>query len=716
MKKFFLLLVHCSIALLITAQVPESITYMAVARDITGNLLTNRLVSFRLTIVRGTPSGTEVFSEIHQETTNSFGMVSMEIGAGNLLSGDFASIQWGNDSYYLRTELDPAGGDAFQPMGTTRFLSVPYALYAKSAGVIGGLSLLQDSDRDTRIMLEKTTDEDTVRVSTAGTEYFTLAKGRINVLNSGHSVFLGNGAGKNDNLEENKNVFLGDRAGFMNSTGQKNTAAGSEALQNNSSGYENSALGSGALGTNSTGVRNTAVGAEALGKNTTGYGNTAIGFQSMFNNPTGSSNAAFGWHSLFSNVNGSDNMAIGPYALYNNTYGYSNAGIGTQALFHNRTGIQNVAVGYTALYYNYSGSGNIAIGTGALMNNTSIGSLTAIGDSAMMNNGSGATGTQGRQNSAIGSKALFSNTTGYSNTAVGFRALSGNNGDFNTAVGNMGLNKNTTGIGNSSCGDEALSANTIGSVNSAVGYLSMNANIDGSQNTGIGVKALFSNTNGNGNTACGSFALQNNTTGYGNTGLGYAASISAANMICATAVGGDAWALNNYSVFVGSAAVNSIGGFVGWSNFSDGRFKEEVQENVPGLAFISKLRPVTYHWNSEQLSRHTRKNSADSLINQFITRNEMALKKQDAIAYSGFVAQEVEQTARECGYSFSGVHAPENETDVYSLRYGEFVPAIVKSIQEQQVMISAQQKIIDAQQAEIEALKKQVAAILDRIH
>ena len=62
---------------------------------------------------------------------------------------------------------------------------------------------------------------------------------------------------------------------------------------------------------------------------------------------------------------------------------------------------------------------------------------------------------------------------------------------------------------------------------------------------------------------------------------------------------------------------------------------------------------------------------------------------------TGFVAQEVEKTAKEIGYDFSGVDAPKNEKDLYGLRYAQFVPSLVKAIQEQQQLIEHQKKELD---------------------
>ena len=118
-------------------QVPEAINYQAVARDAGGNLLSNQMVSFKLSIRQGSFSGTIVYSEIHLKTTSSLGLAILEIGRGTVVSGSFSAINWGIDSYYLQTEMDPAGGTSYSLSGTSQFLSVPYALYSKN-GVAPG--------------------------------------------------------------------------------------------------------------------------------------------------------------------------------------------------------------------------------------------------------------------------------------------------------------------------------------------------------------------------------------------------------------------------------------------------------------------------------------------------------------------------------------------------------------------------------------------------
>ena len=116
------------------AQVPQAINYQAVARDAAGNLIANQNISFRMSILQGGPAGTVVYSESHLETSNQFGVVTLEIGWGTVITGVFADISWGTNTYYLKTEMDPTGGTNYQEMGTSEFLSVPYSFYADKSG------------------------------------------------------------------------------------------------------------------------------------------------------------------------------------------------------------------------------------------------------------------------------------------------------------------------------------------------------------------------------------------------------------------------------------------------------------------------------------------------------------------------------------------------------------------------------------------------------
>ena len=115
-------------------QVPEAINYQAVVRDGLGNVMPDQQVNFRLSIRKGSLTGSVVYSESHVKTTNQFGQATLEIGRGTVLSGTFSTINWGADSYYLQTEFDSSCNNNYIVMGISQFLTVPYAEYAKIAG------------------------------------------------------------------------------------------------------------------------------------------------------------------------------------------------------------------------------------------------------------------------------------------------------------------------------------------------------------------------------------------------------------------------------------------------------------------------------------------------------------------------------------------------------------------------------------------------------
>ena len=132
MKTTVTLIMFCALWLNIGAQVPQAFKYQAVARDASGNVLANKSVSFRISILGGSTSGSAVYIETHTEkSTNSFGLVDLEIGKGTLLTGAFPTIPWATNSYFLKVEMDPSGGSSYTTMGTSPLLSVPYALYAR---------------------------------------------------------------------------------------------------------------------------------------------------------------------------------------------------------------------------------------------------------------------------------------------------------------------------------------------------------------------------------------------------------------------------------------------------------------------------------------------------------------------------------------------------------------------------------------------------------
>jgi len=115
------------------SQSPSKFTYQSVVRDGSGKLLSNKEISFRISVLKNSDTGTVVFEEEHSVTTNINGLATMIIGMGNG-SDDLSLVEWGNGSYFLKVEIDPEGGFNFIAEDTTQLLSVPYALYSSSSG------------------------------------------------------------------------------------------------------------------------------------------------------------------------------------------------------------------------------------------------------------------------------------------------------------------------------------------------------------------------------------------------------------------------------------------------------------------------------------------------------------------------------------------------------------------------------------------------------
>lgn len=530
------------------------------------------------------------------------------------------------------------------------------------------------------------------------------------------------------------NTAYGSTSLKNNTTGASNTAIGEKALQNNTTGGNNTALGSGALYSNGSANNNTAVGFQSLNKNTSSD-NTAVGYQSLFNNVDGYQNTAIGGKALFSNTSGGSNIAIGLNALELNTAGLNNIATGVAALSNNTTGNNNTAYGYFALHSN-TASGNVGVGYWALNSNTIGTNNTAIGTSSLALNTSGfnntsigasalVANTTGAYNTALGSTALLNNTTGNSNTAIGEKAMQSNTtGGSNTALGSGALQNSTSSNNNTAVGFQSLYNassftnnntaigyqalfNTYGTDNTAIGYQAGYANTSGANNIFVGENSGQANTGGTGNVFMGIGAGSHNTTGnfntyigfgsggitntnnantfygYGsgsgsngdnNSFVGYFAKPNSASLYNCSAFGYQSVATDNSQLMLGAASLAKLFCSVALTVFSDGRYKRNITENVPGLLFINKLKPVTYHLNVHDIDQKLRV-SEDKL-----TAGEVA--KKEKVLYTGFVAQDVEKAAKEIGYDFSGVSKPANDSDFYGIRYTDFIMPLVKAVQE----------------------------------
>ena len=360
---------------------------------------------------------------------------------------------------------------------------------------------------------------------------------------------------------------------------------------------------------------------------------------------TGTANLFTGTNAGNTSLSGSYNTGAGSYALSHLTSGSNNTACGAYALYSDTSGIANTASGGYSLYYNTTGGANTASGSYSLSSNTI-----------------------GFENTASGGYSLYHNTTG----------------DANTATGYYSLYNNTTGNYNTASGHNSLPANTTGGANTASGFYSLFKNSTGNYNTANGYEALFNTRLSEYNTAVGCSAGYSYDNGYNNVFLGANTDVNGDGYYNVIAIGqGTIVGASSRAVFGNSATV-FYGGWANWSSFSDGRYKKNIKENVPGLDFINKLRPVTYNLDATGINDFLNRNRKPDSLASAVSKLAMdkAFKEKEKIRYTGFVAQEVEKSAHELSFDFSGVDVPKNENDVYSLRYAEFVVPLVKAVQE----------------------------------
>lgn len=134
MKKLILVAFTLSFShIYLYGQAPNKLNYQAIVRDNNGEILADQNVRFRISMLKGNTTGTEVYRETHITTTNQFGLVTFEIGNGTIENGNFSTIEWANDIYFVKIEIDVSGGTSYQEMGISQLLSVPYALHAGTA-------------------------------------------------------------------------------------------------------------------------------------------------------------------------------------------------------------------------------------------------------------------------------------------------------------------------------------------------------------------------------------------------------------------------------------------------------------------------------------------------------------------------------------------------------------------------------------------------------
>ena len=146
MKKLFaktLLAVAFAIAAAMPSMAQESFAYQAVIRNTGGELITNKDVNLKFSLMQG---GKTYYVETQKAKTNQYGNINVNIGAGTVVEGSMANVPLHTLDITLKVEVDEAGGTNFVTLGETKIAPVPYAMYATTGGSLLQASATKDGE------------------------------------------------------------------------------------------------------------------------------------------------------------------------------------------------------------------------------------------------------------------------------------------------------------------------------------------------------------------------------------------------------------------------------------------------------------------------------------------------------------------------------------------------------------------------------------------
>jgi hypothetical protein len=347
MKKQLLAIALLHSAVYAHAQTPNAIPYQAAARTSSGAVIASQPVGVRFTIRDSAATGAMLYSETHSPTTTAQGLFTVQIGQGMPVSGTFGSINWGHNAKYLQVELDASGGSSYTLIGTQQLLSVPYALYAETAGGSNGwadsVGLLHNTNATGRVGIGTSAPAarlhvaDSSVVFTGPNNIWSITPGDPPVSGTGtrmmwyadKAAFRAGGVDVADLWDkENVGVYTFASGWDTEASGSSSTAMGEGCI---ASGHRSTAIGwwANASGNRSTamggltfasGDVSTAVGhvtiasgaystAMGLGTTASGHSSTAMGYATE----------ASGDYSTAMGVNASTNYKIGAFAIGDNS-------------------------------------------------------------------------------------------------------------------------------------------------------------------------------------------------------------------------------------------------------------------------------------------------------------------------------------------------------------------------------------------------------------
>ena len=310
-----------------------------------------------------------------------------------------------------------------------------------------------------------------------------------------------------------------------------------------------------------------------------------------------------------------------------------------------------------------TGTNNFAIGTDTLDNMSTGSGNTAFGIETLN------TMVNGSQSTAVGYQALSSQTSGsdtnFRNTAVGYHAGKEiTSGGANTLIGALAGDSVTTGANNVVVGQSTFTVNAVASGNVAIGDLVLGVFTNG------GTSASTQNT------AVGMYAGNSLQSGSNNLFLGKESGL--------TGSPGGAQTTGSNEIFLGDENITASNIQVDWTVASDERDKTDFTALDVGLSFVNSLKPYTYKWDKRiKYVDKTKEDWNKDLDLDTITHD--GTHKEDWLDI-GFKAQEVEALEKDAGYKIADktnlTTSLSSDGKQYGIKYSNFVPILVKALQE----------------------------------
>ena len=538
MKKLLLSIVAITtITLSSFGQAPEGFKYQAVVRDAGNLILNNQAVGMQLTIQQGSIGGPSVYTETFAVTTNAHGLINIEIGSGTT-TDNFAAIDWANGPYFIETAVDVSGGTNYAVMGASQLMSVPYALYAKTAENVTN-DQVNDADADPTNEIQN--------ISLSGTN-LSITNGSSIDLSS-----LQDGTGTdNQNIQgsglSGTNLTIGIEGGSSETIDLSS-------LQDGTGTDNQNIQGSGLSGTNLT------IGIQGGSNQVIDLSPLQDGTGTDDQNIQGS---GLSGKVLTIGIQGGSNETVDLAPLMDELVD-SDGDTKIQVEQGNDDDVIRLDVEGTEYFRFVKGRVNL--------NNS--GYSTIYGQAAGVNDD-----FTSNLNSYFGAFSGYSNVSAEGNTGIGYHTLYNHtSGDNNTAVGNLALSNSETGSYNVAVGYGASASNLDGNTNTALGTSVLTSATTGSQNVGVGTNALNANIDGWNNSVVGAFALNSATTGSSNVCVGFATLFSGVTTERTVAIG----------TYAGYSSTGSDNVFIG---YNAGR--NELNSNRLYIENSNTLTPLIY--------------------------------------------------------------------------------------------------------------------------